>query len=94
MKAVRETETGLVYREGSSTYLGYIVIAALVAACVLAAWTGFMLSIAPHSAGGSDALLLGLTRGEWQWINSWLGVVAITAVPAAIIAGWRSFGKP
>lgn len=94
MKAVRETETGLVYREGSSTYLGYIVIAALVAACVLAAWTGFMLSIAPHSPGGSDALLLGLTRGEWQGINSWLGVVAITAVPAAIIAGWRSFGKP
>lgn len=94
MKAVRETETGLVYREGSSAYLGYIVIAALVAACVLAAWTGFMLSITPYPTGGSDALLLGLTRGEWQGINSWLSVVAITAVPAAIIAGWRSFGKP
>ena len=94
MKAVRETETGLVYREGSSAYLGYIVIAALVAACVLAAWTGFMLSIAPHSAGGSDTLLLGLTRGEWQGINSWLSVAAITAAPAAIIAGWMSFGRP
>lgn len=94
MKAVRETETGMVYSEDPSTYLGYIVIAALVAACVLAAWTGFMLSIAPYSAGGSDTLLFGLTRGEWQGINSWLSVAAITAVPAAIIAGWKSFGKP
>lgn len=94
MKAVRETETGMVYSEDSSTYLGYIVIAALVAACVLAAWTGFMLSIAPHSTGGSDTLLFGLTRGEWQGINSWLSVAAITVVPAAIIAGWKSFGKP
>ncbi len=94
MKPVRETETGIVYSEDSSTYLGYIVIAALLAACVLAAWTGFMLSIAPYSTGGSDTLLLGLTRGEWQGINSWLSVVAITAVPVAIIAGWRSFGKP
>lgn len=93
MKAVTETETGIVYREDSSTYLGYIVIAALAAACVLAAWTGFMLSIAPYSTGGGDTLLFGLTKGEWQGINSWLSVVAITAAPAAIIVGWRSFGR-
>jgi len=49
VKAVTETETGIVYREDSSTYLGYIVIAALVAA-----WTGFMLSIAPYSTEGGD----------------------------------------
>ncbi len=94
MKVVRETETGIVYSENSSMYLVYIVIAALVTACVLAAWTGFMLSIAPYSTGGSDTLLFGLTKSEWQGINSWLSVVAITAVPAAIITGWRSFGKP
>ncbi|MCL4246451.1 MAG: DUF4405 domain-containing protein [Candidatus Dadabacteria bacterium] len=92
MKTARKAEAATVYNENPGTYLGYIVIAALVAACVLAAWTGFMLSIAPYSTGGGDTLLFGLTRGEWQGINSWLSVAAITAVPAAIIAGWKSFG--
>lgn len=77
-----------------AAYVGFIMIAALVTACVFAVWTGFMLGIAPYSAnGGSETLLFGYTRGAWEALHSWLSAVAVAAAPVAIIVGRRSFRK-
>jgi len=73
--------------DGYTTYVKYFVIAALTAAWILAAWTGFMLGVVPYSPGDEkDVLLLGYTRAEWGIIHSWLsvGAVSITAVEILI----------
>ncbi|OGE22719.1 MAG: hypothetical protein A3J42_09385 [Candidatus Dadabacteria bacterium RIFCSPHIGHO2_12_FULL_53_21] len=70
-----------------TAYVKYFVIAALTAAWILAAWTGFMLGVVPYSPGDEkDVLLLGYTRAEWGIIHSWLsvGAVSITAVEILI----------
>jgi hypothetical protein len=68
-----------------TAYMKYLTAAALTAAWVLAAWTGFMPGVIPHSAGG-DELILGYARGDWSVIHSWLSVIAagITAVEIII----------
>ncbi len=74
--------------DGYTAYVKYFVIAALTAAWILAAWTGFMLGVVPYSPGDEkDVLLLGYTRAEWGIIHSWLsvGAVSITAVEILII---------
>jgi hypothetical protein len=89
---IRSRESEIYY--GFAEYLGYIVIAALVTACVFAVWTGFMLGIAPYSpGGGSETLLFGYTRGAWEAVHSWLSAAAVAAVPVAIIVGRKSFRK-
>ena len=89
---IRSRESEIYY--DSAVYFGYIVIAALVAACVFAVWTGLMLGIAPYSAnGGSEALIFGYTRGAWEAAHSWLSAVAVAAAPVVIIMGRKSFRK-
>ena len=79
---------------GPAAYISFIMIAALVAACVFAVWTGFMLGVAPYSpGGGSETLLFGYTRGAWETAHSWLSAVAVAAALVAIIAGRQSFRK-
>jgi hypothetical protein len=73
--------------DGYTAYVKYFVIAALTAAWISAAWTGFMLGVVPYTPGDEkDVLLLGYTRAEWGIIHSWLsvGAVSITAVEILI----------
>lgn len=73
--------------DGYTAYVKYFVIAALTAAWILAAWTGFMLGVVPYSPGDEkDVLLLGYTRAQWGIIHSWLsvGAVSMTAVEILI----------
>lgn len=89
----RSREAAEIYH-GSREYLGYIVIAALVAACVFAVWTGFMLGIAPYSpGGGNETLLFGYTRGAWEAVHSWLSTAAVAAALVAVIVGRQFFRK-
>lgn len=77
--------------DGYTAYVKYFVIAALVAAWILAAWTGFMLGVVPYSQGGEkDVLLLGYTRAEWGIIHSWLSVTAVSMTAVEILISRKS----
>jgi hypothetical protein len=77
--------------DGYTAYVKYFVIAALVAAWILAAWTGFMLGVVPYSPGGEkDVLLLGYTRAEWGIIHSWLSVTAVSMTAVEILISRKS----
>jgi hypothetical protein len=80
--------------DGHTVYIKYFVIAALAAAWILAAWTGFMLGVLPYSPGGEkDVLLLGYTRAEWGIIHSWLSVTAVSMTAVEILFIRKSFGE-
>lgn len=80
--------------DGHTAYIKYFVIAALAAAWILAAWTGFMLGVVPYSPGGEkDVLLLGYTRAEWGVIHSWLSVTAVSMTAVEILFIRKSFGE-
>ncbi len=77
--------------DGYTAYVKYFVIAALVAAWILAAWTGFMLGVLPYSPGGEkDVLLLGYTRAQWGIIHSWLSVTAVSMTAVEILISRKS----
>ncbi len=77
--------------DGYTAYIKYFVIAALVAAWILAAWTGFMLGVVPYSPGNvNDVLLLGYTRAEWGIIHSWLSVTAVSMTAVEILISRKS----
>ncbi|HSC35271.1 MAG TPA: hypothetical protein VLG45_08350 [Thermodesulfobacteriota bacterium] len=77
--------------DGYTAYVKYFVIAALVAAWILAAWTGFMLGVVPYTPGDEkDVLLLGYTRAEWGIIHSWLSVTAVSMTAVEILISRKS----
>jgi hypothetical protein len=77
--------------DGYTAYVKYFVIAALTAAWILAAWTGFMLGVVPYTPGDEkDVLLLGYTRAEWGIIHSWLSVSAVSMTAVEILISRKS----
>jgi|GEM_PF-2717004 len=77
--------------DGYTVYIKYFVIAALVAAWISAAWTGFMLGVVPYTPGGEkDALLLGYTRAELGIIHSWLSAAAVLVTAVEVIISRKS----
>jgi hypothetical protein len=74
------------YTDGYTAYVKYFIIAALVAAWVLAAWTGFMLGVVPYTTGSENGtFMLGFTRAELNIIHSWLSVIAVCITIVEII---------
>ncbi|MEW6144030.1 MAG: hypothetical protein AB1598_03320 [Thermodesulfobacteriota bacterium] len=77
------------YKQSSTANINYFVIAAMTAAWISAAWTGFMLGVVPYSTGGNE-VILGLTRAEWGIIHSWLSVIAVGITAVEIIISRKS----
>ena len=77
--------------DGNTAYIKYFLIAALSAAWILAAWTGFMLGVVPYSPGDENkVLLLGFTRAGWGVIHYWLSVGAVILTAVQILASRKS----
>lgn len=72
-------------------YLRSWVSIVLIASWSLAAFTGFLLWLAPSGPRAGKALLLfGISKGEWGDIHFWFSAIALTATLIHLIVDWRA----
>lgn len=72
-------------------YIRAWVAITLIVVWGLAAFTGFLLWIAPSGRrSGRLPLFLGLTKGQWGDVHFWVSVAALVVTLIHIVIDWRA----
>jgi len=63
----------------------------LIVVCSLAAFTGFLLWLAPAGPrSGQLPLLLGLTKSQWGDVHFWISMAALAVALIHVAIDWRA----
>ncbi len=67
-----------------------VVAVSLIVTWAVAAFSGFMLYLAPHGPRSGRISVFLLTKGEWSDVHFWVSVLAIGVTLVHLTIDWRA----